>query len=75
MQISGILILFALSLIVEGQWAAVAKDLYKPIILSVGTVFAAINSSSMRDYFVFKNAMVNPFFKDEDKEAKQEIQT
>ena len=69
MQFSGIFILFALSTIVQGQWAAIARDLYQPIILSVGTVIAAINSSNMKDYFCLKNAIGNKFFEDKDRDA------
>ena len=35
--------LFALSAIVEGQWAAAARGLYQPVILSIGAVFTAFN--------------------------------
>ena len=44
MKLSGILVLFALIATVEGQWAAAARGLYQPILLSVGTVFTVINS-------------------------------
>ena len=43
MQILGIFVLFALSAIVEGQLAAAARGLITDIILSVGTIYAAMN--------------------------------
>ena len=43
MKIAGIFILFELSaIVVNAFWAAAARVIYQPIILSVGTIFAAI---------------------------------
>ena len=49
MKISFILVLFTLSTIAKGQWAAAARELYKPIILSAGTIFAATKSKENID--------------------------
>ena len=43
MKISKILVLLALSAIVEGNILAAARGLYQPIILSIGAIFAAID--------------------------------
>ena len=43
MKIAGIFILFELgAIVVNAFWAAAARGIYQPIILSVGTIFAAI---------------------------------
>ena len=44
MNAKKVIVLLALSTIVEGaMWAAAARGLYQPIILSVGALFAAID--------------------------------
>ena len=53
MKISGILILFALSAIVEGQWAAAARGFYQPLILSFGAAFAFMNDKVESDGFIW----------------------
>ena len=45
MQIQVIFVLFAMSAFTEGQWAAAARGLAQPIILSIGTVFTALKFS------------------------------
>ena len=74
MQISGILVLFALSAIAEAQWAAAARNLYQPVILSVGTAFAFMNGKVntdgltvggwMADKFTFSNEEVKKYPED-----------
>ena len=46
MELKVFVALFVVFAIVEGQWAAAARGLYKPISLSIGTIFTAINSQS-----------------------------
>ena len=59
MKLKDILVLFTLSLIVEGTWLAAAVQ---PIILSLGAVFSAIDldvleieSIQLRNLLTFKN--------------------
>ena len=47
--IPGVFIIFALSAIVEGQWVAAARELYQPIILSVGAAYTFIASNKAED--------------------------
>ena len=59
MRISGIFVLFALSLIFQGAcawWAAAARGI-EPIILSFGAAFAAIGLSdkSIQDLQIFNS--------------------
>ena len=49
MKVLSILIIFALSAIAYGQFAAAARGLYQPVILSIGTVLTAMNSVSSDD--------------------------
>ena len=52
MKIIGIFVLCALAEIVAGNlWAAAARGLYKPIALSIGTVFTAIKMSDDQPMF------------------------
>ena len=44
MKVSDIVVLLALSAIAEAQWAAAARNLYQPIILSLGAVFTTFQS-------------------------------
>ena len=66
--IFGIFVLFAMSAIAEGMWAAAARGLYQPILLSVGTVFAAFNSKSSGDYL---GSMVDKFINKSTKSTTQ----
>ena len=61
MQISGILVLFALSAIVEAQWVAAARNLYQPVILSVGAAFAFMNDKANTDGFSVSSWMADKF--------------
>ena len=64
MKLSDIFVLFALIAliaIVEGQFAAAARGLYQPILLSVGTVFTAMNSISKEDYSGWTAKWVDKF--------------
>ena len=47
MKLSSVLVLLALSAIAEGNmFAAAARGLYQPIILSIGAVFVALNEKA-----------------------------
>ena len=41
MKITGLVVLYSLSVISEGQLLAVARGLYQPILLSMGAAFTA----------------------------------
>ena len=47
--IPSVFLLFALSAIVEGQWVAAARELYQPIILSIGAAYTFIASNKAED--------------------------
>ena len=63
MQISGIFVLFALSAIVKGQWAAAARGFYQPMILSFGSAFAFMNGKVETDGFRWNEWMAEKFNK------------
>ena len=63
MKIRGIFVLFALSTIVKGQWAAAARGFYQPIIMSFGTVFAFMNEKVETDGFRWNDWMSDKFNK------------
>ena len=74
MKIAGIFILFELSaIVVNAFWAAAARGIYQPIILSVGTIFAAIGL----DKQPFQDILPNDYHRshsktlEEDKDAKK----
>ena len=61
MKLSSILVLIALSAIAHGNmFAAAARGLYQPIILSIGAVFATIDQKK-----------IEPIFNDSEKEVKK----
>ena len=63
MKISGIIVLFAISTIAEGQWAAAARGFYQPMIMSFGTAFAFMNDKVETDGFRWNDWMGNKFSK------------
>ena len=71
MKISDIVVLFSLSAITEGQWAVAARGLYQPIVLSVGTLFAAMNIKDKEDSFDFEEKKET---QPEDEVKKKKIQ-
>ena len=75
MKIAGIFILFELSAIVMGAfWAAAARGIYQPIILSVGTIFAAIglDKQPIRDIDPFDLHRSNSKTSEKEKMDKKE---
>ena len=70
MKILDIVVLLALSAIAEGQWAAAARGIYQPIVLSVGTVFAAMNIKSQDDSFSWQRFVAN--FESKETQSKEE---
>ena len=61
--ISGILVLFVLSAIAEGQLAVAARGLYQPIILSLGAAIAFLNDKADTDGFRWNDWTFNKFDK------------
>ena len=47
MKIAFIFVLFALSAIAQGQWAAAARGIYQPILLSFGAAFSFMASDKV----------------------------
>ena len=47
MKITALLIIFALSEIAQGQWAAAARNLYQPVLLSFGAAVSFISSDKV----------------------------
>ena len=54
--ISGIFVLFAVSVIVKGAWLAAANGIIKPIVLSCGTIFATIAQDNNISLFFDENS-------------------
>ena len=55
-------VLYALSEITQGQWAAAARNLYQPILLSFGAAFSFVaNDKVMEDSFRWNEWMINRF--------------
>ena len=59
-------VIFALCEITSGQWAVAARNLYQPILLSVGTVFSFIASDKVEiDGLRWNDWMISKFSKTE----------
>ena len=61
MKISSIFVLFILSAIAKANWAAAARGIYQPVILSVGTAFAFMNGKVNTDGLRVSEWMVDKF--------------
>ena len=62
LKITTILVLFLLSAIAYGQWAAAARNLYQPVLLSFGAAFSFISSENTEaDSFKWSEWMANKF--------------
>ena len=72
MKIESIFVLFALSAIAEGQFAAAARGLYQPVLLSVGAAFAFFSDKSKEDDQKWNPWMGNKFSKKVDTILKDE---
>ena len=74
MKIESIFVLFALSAIAEGQFAAAARGLYQPVILSVGAAFAFFSDKSEVDGQKWHEYAGNKFSKKIDTILKEEYE-